>query len=283
VLVHPACFLGESPRWDAASGSLVFVDIVPGVLYRLDRSALTSTPVGQELGSVNPAADGGLVLAVRDGVFRTHDDGATMLPVAPVEADVPSNRMNDSRCDSSGRLWAGTLAFDEAPGAGTLYRVDADGSTRRVIEGLTIANGLDWSPDGSLMYFVDSPTGRIDVLDYDPVEGTVSSRRRFARVDLAIGVPDGLAVDSEGGVWVAVFGGGQVRRYDADGSLSDVLDLPTTQVTSVCFGGEDLQDLFVTTARKHLTASALADQPLAGAVFACRPGVAGRPENRFAG
>ncbi|MDP1877429.1 MAG: SMP-30/gluconolactonase/LRE family protein [Actinomycetota bacterium] len=283
VLVQPSCFLGESPRWDAAGRSLVFVDIVPGVLYRLDQGALRATSIGQELGSVNLAPGGALVLALRDGIFLTHDGGTTLEPVAPVEAALRTNRMNDSRCDPMGRLWAGTLAFDEAPGAGSLYRIAADGSADRVIGGLTIPNGVDWSPDGSLMYFVDSPTGRIDVLDYDADAGLASSRRPFATLDREIGVPDGLVVDAEGGVWVAAFGGGQVRRYQGDGSLSEVIDLPTTQVTSLCFGGDLLDDLYITTARKHLTDAELADQPLAGAVFTCRPGVRGHVEAIFGG
>ncbi|MHB1164081.1 MAG: SMP-30/gluconolactonase/LRE family protein [Candidatus Nanopelagicales bacterium] len=283
VVVHPACFLGESPRWDEAGSSLVFVDIESGVLYRLDRGALRATAIGQELGSVNPAAGGGLVLAARDGIFLSHDDGATLVPVAPVEADVPGNRMNDSRCDPAGRLWAGTLAFGGTPGAASLYRVAADGTAVRVIDGVTIANGLDWSPDGSLMYFIDSPTGRIDVLDFESGTGMVTGRRPFAALAREDGMPDGLVVDAEGGVWVAAFGGGQVRRYDSDGTLSEVIALPTTQVTSVCFGGEHLQDLFITTARKRLSAAQLADQPLAGALFSCRPGVRGRPEAIFGG
>lgn len=283
VVVHPGCLLGEGPRWDAAGHSLVFVDIEPGVLYRLDDGELQGTSIGQVLGSVNPAAGGGLVLAAGDGIFLTHDDGATLHPVASVEADVPGSRLNDSRCDTAGRLWAGTLASGGTAGAASLYRVGADGSTVQAMGGVTLANGIDWSPDGSLMYFVDSATGIIDVLDFDAQAGAVSGRRPFATLAHEDGMPDGLVVDAEGGVWVAAFGGGHVRRYDSLGALSQVIALPTTQVTSLCFGGEDLTDLFITTARKRLSPSQLADQPLAGAVFTCRPGVRGRPEAAFGG
>jgi sugar lactone lactonase YvrE len=163
---------------------------------------------------------------------------------------------------------------------GSLYRIDADGRTERVVSGLTISNGLDWSPDASLMYLNDTPTSRIDVFDHDPFTGAVTDRRPFARID---GFPDGLTVDAEGGVWVALFGGSQVRRYSPDGSLDAVVPLPVANVTSLTFGGPDYADLFVTTARHDLDAAQLEAQPLAGAVFVLQPGVRGRPAGRFAG
>jgi sugar lactone lactonase YvrE len=152
-----------------------------------------------------------------------------------------------------------------------------------VISNTTISNGLGWSPAGDRMYFIDSTTHRIDVFDYDAESGRIAGRRAFAEIDPSDGLPDGMTVDSEGGVWVCLFGGGAVRRYGEDGALEDHVELPVTNPTSPVFGGPDLRTLYVTSARHRLSEKQLAAEPLAGAVFALRPGVVGLPGNRFAG
>lgn len=270
--------VGEGPAWDGDAGVLWFVDVTPGVLYRLEvaTGSLTSRSMGLPLGAAIPSSDGGLVLALEDGLHTySWGDDASQL-VVPVEADDASVRMNDAKCDPRGRLWAGTMAYDFAPGRSTLYRFDRTGPTP-VLPGCTIANGTGWSPDGSSMYFVDTPTGRIDRLDYDLETGEASGRRAWVSIDAADGSPDGLTVDSEGCVWVALWGGGAVHRYDPAGSLVEVVRLPVTQVTSVCFGGDSLTDLFVTSAVYQLGADALAAEPLAGATFVVPTDVVGLP------
>jgi sugar lactone lactonase YvrE len=284
VLVADGDELGEGPHWDAATGELLRVDITRGRVHRLDpvSGRASSIDVGDLVGFAIPRASGGLVVGVRRAVVLLDPDGSrrTLATLAP---DHPDNRLNDAKCDPMGRLWAGTMAMGETQPDGALYRIEGGGVVEEVVSGLTVSNGLDWSPDATLMYLNDSPTRQVDVFDHDPSTGAVTGRRPFARIDSADGAPDGLTVDADGGVWVALFGGGQVRRYSPDGRLDVVVPLPVTNVTSLTFGGPDYADLFVTTARHNLDAAQLDAQPLAGAVFVLQPGVRGRPAGRFAG
>ncbi len=276
--------LGEGPWWDARADALVRVDIARGLVHRWHPASgeETAIAVEGEVGAAVPRAGGGLVLAIgHELVLR--DPGGARRVVAAVEQDRPDNRFNDCRADPQGRLWAGTMSRTRAPGAAALHVLEPDGRLAVAIAGTTISNGIGWSADGARMYFIDSTTQRIDVLDFDGATGAVSGRRPFAAVDPADGLPDGLAVDAEGGVWVCLFGGGAVRRYGADGRLDAVVALPVTNPTCPAFGGAGLRTLYVTSARHRLTAPQLAAEPLAGALLALDPGVAGLPVNRFAG
>jgi sugar lactone lactonase YvrE len=226
-----------------------------------------------------PRVGGGLVLAV-DRELVVLDREGTGRTVAAVEPDRPGNRFNDCRADPRGILWAGTMARDRAPGSAALYRLSPDGALEVAIAGTTISNGIGWSRDGATMYFVDSTTQRIDAFDFD---GTLSARRPFAAIDPADGLPDGLAVDADDGVWICLFGGGALHRYDAAGRLDAVVPLPVTNPTCPAFGGPGLRTLYVTSARHKLTPAQLAAEPLAGALLALDPGVSGLPVNRFAG
>jgi sugar lactone lactonase YvrE len=192
-----------------------------------------------------------------------------------IEPDRPGNRANDAKCDPAGRLWLGTMAYDEEPGAGSLYRVDADLALTRVLDALTISNGLGWSPDGSRMYFVDSPTRRVDVLDYALEDGTASARRPFVDASPFAGLPDGLAVDGEGCVWMAMYGGAAVHRFSPEGVLLETVGLPVEKPTSCCFAGPALDRLVITSARD--------DQGAGGDLFVVDAGVTGSPTVAFAG
>jgi sugar lactone lactonase YvrE len=277
--------LGEGACWDARSQTLFWVDILRGRVHRFSpaTAACRSFDVGQPVGAAALREAGGLVLALRDGFATLDLDTGALTWIARVEDDRPSQRMNDGRCDASGRFWAGTMALDPSPGTGTLYRLDPDGRVTPVLADLTISNGLDWSPDGRTLYFVDSGTQRIDLFDFEPLAGTLSNRREFVRVPDAAGMPDGLVVDAEGFVWVALWGGGALHRYATDGALARVVMLPVSHPTSCAFGGPDLTDLYVTSASVELTPAALSRQPYAGGLFRLRPGVAGRAVHRFAG
>lgn len=268
--------VGEGPAWDEREGVLWFVDVMEGTLFRYDPVAgrLDRRSLGLPLGAAIPARDGGLILAMADGVHRYSWGAQETIRIVPVEADNPEVRMNDAKCDPCGRLWAGTMAYDFTPGASCLYRFDPSGPTA-VVPDCTIANGTGWSPDGTLMYFIDTPTGRIDVLDYDLATGAASNRRPWVTIEENAGMPDGMTVDADGCIWVALWGGGAVRRYGPDGTLSDVVTLPVTQVASVCFGGATMTDLFVTTAAFQLSEADLGDQPLAGATFVMATDVTG--------
>ena len=285
--------LGEGPRWDSAHQRLLWVDIMRGRVHAFTPStgACRNVAVGRPVGALACTAatdrlvgcgrDGSLVLAVAGGFARLDLDSETFEVQAAVEADRPQNRMNDGACDGAGRFWAGTMALDEGPGAGALYRLDPDLTVHTMLTGVTISNGLDWSLDGRRMYYVDSPTRRIDVFDFDVATGSIADRRTFASVPADAGVPDGLTVDAAGFVWLALWGGAALRRYDPDGTLERVVPLPVTHPTSCAFGGAGLDELYVTSARRPLTAEEKARQPQAGGVFRLRPGVAGRPANLF--
>jgi len=275
--------LGEGPRWDSAHQRLLWVDIMRGRVHAFTPStgACRNVAVGQPVGALASCRDGSLVLAVAGGFARLDLDSQKFEMQAAVEADRPQNRMNDGACDGAGRFWAGTMALDEQPGAGALYRLDPDLTVHTMLTGVSISNGLDWSLDGRRMYYVDSPTRRIDVLDFDVATGSIANRRTFVEVPADAGVPDGLTVDAAGFVWLALWGGAALRRFAPDGTLERVVPLPVTHPTSCAFGGAALDELYVTSARRPLTAEEKARQPQAGGVFRVRPGVVGRPAHLF--
>ncbi len=278
--------LGEGPHWDAATGELLRVDIARGQLHAWrpgDGAGRTVAEVEGELGAAIPRAGGGQLLAVERRLLLRDPDGALRELASVEDREPPENRFNDCRCDARGRLWAGTMSRTREPGAAALYRLDPTGDRglERVLGGTTVSNGIGWSPAGDRMYFVDSRTWRIDVLDYDERSGAVADRRPFAHVEPADGLPDGLAVDAEGGVWVCLFGGGAIRRFGADGRLDAIVPLPVTNPTCPAFGGPGLATLYVTSARHRLTPEQLAREPLAGALLALEPGVGGLPRHAF--
>ena len=196
----------------------------------------------------------------------------------PVFTD-PLIRMNDGGCDPQGRFYCGTMAYAETPGAGTLYRLDPDGSVEVTLRDVTISNGLQWNRAGDTVFYADTPTGRVDRFDFDPASGAFTGRRTFAEI-AGGGHPDGMAIDVEDGIWVALWGGSAVHRYGSDGRLDLVVDLPVSNVTACAFGGAELQTLFITTSRQGLGPE---DQPDAGAVFRYDAGVAGAPQHAYAG
>jgi sugar lactone lactonase YvrE len=279
VAADVRCELGEGPVWDAARGELVWVDIDRGRVYRRSGvGEITLMDVGQPVGSAVPRADGGLALALSDGFAVLATDGDRPRLVAAVERDRPDTRMNDGACDGRGRFWAGTMSLHGDTRTAALYRLDSDLTVTRVLPGISVSNGIGWSPDERTLYHVDTPRRRIDVYDFDPSRGDVAGRRTVIPVEREHGLPDGLAVDAEGGIWVALWGGSAVQRYSPDGALEARLDIPASNVTSCCFGGPGLDVLYVTSAARDAH-----DQPLAGAVFSFQPGVRGLPSTPFAG
>jgi sugar lactone lactonase YvrE len=277
--------LGEGPSWDPRTRTLLWVDITPGVVHRFDPATGDDRrfEVGQPVGAAVPATDGRIALAVSDG-FSSLDPGTgSVQRLADVEADDPRTMMNDGACDPAGNFWAGTKDNEGRRPLGSLYRLGSDRRVERVLGDVTISNGLGWSRDRRTMYYIDSPTFGVDALDFDLETGSVSNRRRVVAFPEEWGLPDGMSVDEEGSLWVAFWGGSAVRRVSPAGVVEAIAEFPLSRVTSCAFGGDDLTDLYVTTARNGLSDEQLRREPTAGGLFHLRPIVPGLPPTAFAG
>ena len=276
--------LGEGACWLAGERALLRVDITAGLVHRWSPATgeQRTERFDGDVGAAVPRAGGGLVVAVDRRLVLVDPDGSRRT-LAEVEGDRPGNRFNDCRADAEGRLWAGTMSKSREPGVASLYRVDPGGGCEPVLGGLTLSNGICWPARGDAMYHVDSTAQRIDRYEFDAATGTLGERRRHAAIEEADGLPDGICADAEGGVWVSLFGGGALHRYDDRGVLSARVELPVTNPTCPAFGGDDLATLYVTTARHRLEPERLRAEPAAGCVLALRPGVRGLPTGAFAG
>lgn len=281
VVIAAGARVAEGPVWDPSSATLLWVDVAQSLVHRSHPGTGTDEVMAVEaqVGAVGIRAQGGLVLATREGFAALDDQSGHLRLLARIAASHPGSRMNDGKVDAAGRFWAGTAG---RPDAGRLYRLDPDHRVHVMLEGVTTSNGLDWSPDGRTLYYVDTATLGVDAFDFDLDTGAVRDRRRV--VDVAPpGRPDGLCVDREGTIWVALWGGHAVHRYDPHGRLLAQVKVPVARVTSCAFGGRDLDVLYITTAMDPQAATADPDEPLAGSLFACRPGTTGQPVRRFAG
>ncbi|KMW58328.1 Gluconolactonase [Candidatus Rhodobacter oscarellae] len=276
-------FLGEGPHWDADAGVLHWVDILAPALVSSDGkvTARRETALPELTGVAIPKTSGGFILGGETGIHALEPDG-TLEKLADPEADRSGNRFNDGKCDAKGRLWLGSLAISTEPGQGALWRY-ANGETYKALDGITVANGLGWSPDNKTFYFTDTGAKTIWAFGYDLETGTLGNRRVFAEFDGANGVPDGLCVDAEGGVWVAMWDGWCVQRFLPDGTPDQKITVPVPRPTSCAFGGADLSTLYITTARIRLSAAQLDEAPLSGALLAANPGVRGQKAHPFAG
>ena len=277
-LTDPITFHGEGPVYSPAWGGLRLVDMFAGdVLTVAEDGTVTRRHVDAIAAALRPRTGGGAVIAVERGFVLEDADGAlTRLPEVWADSTV---RMNDGGAAPDGSFYCGSMGYDQRTGAGSLYRLAPDGSVSLAHSGVTISNGLEWSPDGALAYYNDTPTGRIGVFDWSPDTG-LTDLRTFAQIPEADGFPDGLTVDSAGGVWVALYAGGAVRRYSPEGRLDEVIGVAAGRVTACTFGGADLTQLIITTSREGL---APGDDPLAGSIFTVTPGIAGLPVKPFAG
>ncbi|MDQ0777462.1 sugar lactone lactonase YvrE [Streptomyces aurantiacus] len=283
VAVRAEAALGEGPTWDAEAQRLIWIDILGSRVFTYDPVSGRRTVLAteQHVGAAKPRAGGGLVVNLRDGVglYGAGPEDFHWLHRDPV----PGRRANDAAVAPDGALWTGTMRYDEAPGGGTLSRIAPDGTVTAVLDDVTVSNGTGWSPDGRLMYYIDTPTRRIDVFDFDSDSDSdgqqATNRRPLAVIDEADGFPDGLTVDADGCVWVALWDGGAVRRYTPSGTLDRVVELPVPRATACTFGGADLTDLYITTARTGLEAP----HPLAGSVLVVPGAGKGLPQPPFAG
>jgi sugar lactone lactonase YvrE len=290
IAVPARCELAEGPVWDAGRQLLVWVDILAGDVHTLDPATggHSQFSVGVPVGAVGLTTGGlttagALVLAVVDGFARCDADGQHFTRLPGLATNPAALRFNDGKPDPWGGFCAGTMRWRTGTEPGCLYRLGPDGTVTELVTGVGVSNGLDWTDDRRGFYYVDSPSGGVDYFDTDPDTGALSGRRRFADIPEQLGSADGLTLDAEGAIWVAVWGAGEVRRYLADGRLEAVLRLPVSQVTSVAFGGPGLSTLFITSAHEDFTPAQLRAQPHAGNIFCCAPGVTGRLPFRYAG
>jgi sugar lactone lactonase YvrE len=276
--------IGEGAIW--YDHILYWVDIPPGKVFAYDPAtgANREMAVGQMVGTVVPREQGGLALAVEEGfALLDLETGALTLLENP-EAGMTVNRMNDGKCDPAGRFWAGTMNRAEEGPTGALYCMDADHTIHKRVENVTISNGIVWSRDCRTMYYIDSPTCRVDAFDYDLASGKISNRRTAISIPEELGWPDGMAIDENENVWVAMFAGSAVTHWDPrTGKLLGTIEVPASQVTSCAFGGPDLDEMFITSATWKMSEDQLTKEPSAGGLFKCKPGVRGLPAVAYKG
>lgn len=269
VLPH-RCELGEGPVWDAAIGVIWWVDIMKGEIHRYDpKTALHELcATGQMAGSIALRKDGGLIAAMEHGFYFIDFKNRLLAAISDPERHLHGNRFNDGKCDPAGRFWAGTMSMRDEPTAGTLYRLDNDLSVTGEITGVGCSNGLAWSADGNTFYFIDSLAHDVKAFDYDAKTSIMSNSRTIVQISPEMGYPDGMTIDNDGMLWIALWDGWKIIRCDpGNGKLLHEIILPVSRVTSCTFGGPGLTDLYITTARTGLSDEELKKQPLAGCLF----------------
>ena len=286
LLVDQHALVGEGPLWDEDAQVLYWVDILNShvFIYNPATGENETIDVGRHVGTVVTRASGGLMLAVPEG-FASYDlESRVLTLVAGPEAHIPGNRFNDGKCDPGGRFWAGSMAYENPKDSGSLYRLDTDLTVHKMFGGVAISNGIVWSLDQTTMYYIDTLRKNVRAFAYDNDTGDIANERVAIDVPEAIGLPDGMAIDSEGMLWVAHYGGSCVTRWNPDtAELLKKIELPVTQVTACAFGGPNLDTLYITSAAQELAAEELARQPHAGGLFAIKTPYQGVPSFRFGG
>lgn len=276
---------GECPLWDGVSASLYWLDIGGRRVHRLEpgsgRHHVAATP--GRVGSMSLRRDGGMIAAMEHAFGTLDVDTGAFDAWAEPEADRPDNRFNDGRCDPEGQFLAGSMCLVGGHPTGVLWRLDGRRRVSEVASGVTVSNGLAWSPDGRMMYWSDSRSGRVWRFAYDVDEGLAHDRRLWLDAGHAPGAPDGAAVDAEGGYWSARWKGNGLLRFAPDGKITHRIDLPVARVTMCAFAGPDLRDLYITTATEGMTPEEREAEPHAGGLFVTRAPIPGLPEPRFAG
>ena len=270
--------LGEGPVWVERDQALWFVDIKKHEIHRFDPASgnRNSWTAPEQVGFIFPAEGGGFVAGLQSGLYRFDEESGAFGLIVEVEPDKPHNRLNDGVVDPSGRLWFGTMDDGERAKSGAFYCFDRDRLTRTALDGIAITNGPAVSPDGRLLYFVDTRGGTIGCADI-AADGSLGSPRRLAKIDPKEGHPDGPAIDSEGCVWISLYAGWEARRYSPEGDLVERVRFPVSNITKIAFGGPDLRTAFATTARQMLSADAIAKQPGIGGLFEFQVAVPGVP------
>lgn len=270
--------LGEGAFWNHRTSELYWVDIIRKQLHVYSPATRKNTtyPTPSMIGTVVPQTDSTAVVALQDGIYILNHNSDQLDRISDIESDLPGNRFNDGKCDPNGNLWVGSLHLAESEPAASLYKVEPDGTTTKMLENITISNGIVWTKDASTMYYIDTPTATIRAFDFDLESSTISNERVAVEVPQSVGYPDGMAIDEEDKLWVGLWNGNAVGRFDPlTGKLMSKIEVPAHNVTSCAFGGENLDVLYITTARKDMSPEEMEKYPQAGSVFVARPGVRG--------
>ncbi len=278
--------LGEGPLWDDHGENLWWVDILSGHLMRYSpqKQANELFDIGEFIGAAALREKGGLVLALQSGLYKFDESTGEKEKIADPEPDLPGNRFNDGKCDPSGRFWAGTMAHDQSENKGSLYRLNTDLSVEKVFSGVTISNGLAWNRDSGKFYHIDTPSMEIRSYNYENATGELSGESVVRVISREEGYPDGMTIDRDGFLWIALYAGGKVLRINPENGSTDFeVHLPVPKPTSCTFGGENLDELYITTCREYMSKEELERYPLSGSLFRVKVPFRGYKTDRFLG
>lgn len=278
LVIDSKSTLGEGSLWNDRTGQLMWVNIKGEILnFYNPRTEMNKEMFsGQMVGTIVPTESGKVLVALKNGIYSLDPETGSKKLIVNPERDIPDNRFNDGKCDPSGRFWAGTMSLSGKKEAGALYRLDPDSTIHKMIDHVSISNGIVWSPDKTKMYYIDTPTRKVMAYDYDDATGDISHPKVAVQIPEGMGAPDGMTIDENGKLWVALWGGSAVGNFDPEtGELIRKIDVPAKNVTSCAFGDDDLGTLYITTARESTSDEELQKFPHAGGVFKIRPGVKG--------
>ncbi|MEZ4794245.1 MAG: SMP-30/gluconolactonase/LRE family protein [Flavobacteriaceae bacterium] len=270
--------LGEGAFWNYKTQQLYWIDILGKQLHLLDPLSknIQTFNLPSRIGTVVPQTDSTAVVALEDGIYLQNTKNDSLDQLTPLEADQPGNRFNDGKCDPAGNLWVGSMDLAEKNPVAKLYKVTPQGVATAMLDSITISNGIVWTKDGRTMYYTDTPTGKIRAYDFDPWNATLSNERVAVEVPVELGFPDGMTIDSDDMLWVALWNGNAVVRFDPKtGEILQKIEVPAHNVSSCAFGGPNLDILYITSARVDMSEAELEAFPLAGSVFEVKPGVHG--------
>jgi sugar lactone lactonase YvrE len=276
--------LGEGPCWDEVTHTLYWINIYAGEIHAFspENASDRVIPVGEPVGCIAPTKAGELIIASQSGIALLDPATGRRTPLASPEAHLPDNRFNDGKCDPAGRFLAGTMDNAEVEASGSLYSLSPNGTFKTLLTGVRISNGLAWSPDHRTLYFIDTPTRKVMAYMYDLATGDISQPREAVHITDGMGWPDGMTSDMDGNLWIAMWGGAALTKWDpASGRLLQTIPIPALNVTSCAFGGENMTDLYVTSARKEMNNEQLSQYPLTGGLFRLRTSVKGMPSFSF--
>ena len=285
IVLDEKTILGEGSIWHPKENTLYWIDIEGKSLHIYDpvTKADKQFVLGSRVGTVVPVEDGGALVALQNGIQKldTKTGKLTFITNPLTDSNI---RFNDGKCDPSGRFWVGTMALDSRKKGGVLYRLDKDKSVHLMLDSVSISNGIVWTADKKTMYYNDTPTGTIQAFDYDDETGNITNRRIAVKIPKGIGAPDGMTIDAEGNLWVALWGGGIVGKFNPlTGELLQKVNVAAPNVSSCAFGGKNLQTLYITTARQWMNEKQLKEYPLSGGLFSVKPGVKGIPAEFYKG